>query len=172
MSSATPGRTRPRAAASGTVCSSESELVAGGSRRALFLLQVGCANLLAGQHCSILLIVVFGLSASASSNTHIPPRSRFSLFLSAIPRYDAATEWVARALAACYASCDPANEKGFSIMTNPTDASPDRSALVYHYHERLYRLALLTVGNADTAALLLQQAYCALPATAGEDEAP
>ena len=55
-------------------------------------------------------------------------------------------------------------------MTNPTDASPDRSALVYRYHERLYRLALLTVGNADAAALLLQQAYRALPATAVEDE--
>jgi hypothetical protein len=55
-------------------------------------------------------------------------------------------------------------------MTNPTDASPDRSALVYRYHERLYRLALLTVGNADAAALLLQQAYRALPATAIEDE--
>ena len=41
---------------------------------------------------------------------------------------------------------------------------------MYRYHERLYRLALLTVGNADTAALLLQQAYRALPATAIEDE--
>jgi hypothetical protein len=55
-------------------------------------------------------------------------------------------------------------------MTNPTEASPDRSALVYRYHERLYRLALLTAGNADTAATLLQQAYRALPNSAIDDE--
>src|SRR4051812_9729862 len=57
---------------------------------------------------------------------------------------------------------DMAIQKG-SLMTNPTAASPDRSALVYRYHERFYRLALLTTGNTDTAALLLQQAYRALP---------
>jgi hypothetical protein len=55
-------------------------------------------------------------------------------------------------------------------MTNSTDASPDRSALVYRYHERLYRLALLTVGNTDAAALVLQQSYRALPATTINDE--
>ena len=55
-------------------------------------------------------------------------------------------------------------------MTNPTEASPDRSALVYRYHERLYRLALLTAGNTDTAALLLQQAYRELPITSIDDE--
>ena len=55
-------------------------------------------------------------------------------------------------------------------MTNPTEASPDRSALVYRYHERLYRLALLTAGNADTAAVLLQRAYRELPAAAIDDE--
>jgi len=87
-----------------------------------------------------------------------------------MPCYRAAAEWVARALSACYASFDPWNEKGFSLMTNPTDASSDRSALVYRYHERLYRLALLTVGNADTAAVLLQRAYRELPAAAIDDE--
>jgi hypothetical protein len=55
-------------------------------------------------------------------------------------------------------------------MTNSTEASPDRSALVYRYHERLYRLALLTAGNADTAAVLLQRAYRELPATSIDDE--
>jgi hypothetical protein len=55
-------------------------------------------------------------------------------------------------------------------MTNPTEASADRSALVYRYHERLYRLALLTAGNADTAATLLQQAYRALPNSAIDEE--
>jgi hypothetical protein len=72
---------------------------------------------------------------------------------------------------ACYASFELWNEKGFS-MTNPTEASPDRSALVYRYHERLYRLALLTVGNADAAAVLLQKAYRTLPATPIDDETP
>jgi DNA-directed RNA polymerase specialized sigma24 family protein len=61
------------------------------------------------------------------------------------------------------------NQKG-SSMTNPTQASPDRSALVYRYHERLYRLALLTTGNADTAAILLQQAYRELPSSAIDEE--
>ena len=55
-------------------------------------------------------------------------------------------------------------------MTNPTEASPDRSALVYRYHERLYRLALLTAGNADTAAVLLQRAYRELPAAIDIDD--
>jgi hypothetical protein len=55
-------------------------------------------------------------------------------------------------------------------MTNPTEASADRSALVYRYHERLYRLALLTAGNADTAATLMQQAYRTLPNSAIDDE--
>jgi hypothetical protein len=55
-------------------------------------------------------------------------------------------------------------------MTNPTEASPDRSALVYRSHERLYRLALLTTGDADTAAALLQRAYRELPAAAIDDE--
>ena len=49
------------------------------------------------------------------------------------------------------------------LMTNPTQALADRSALVYRDHERLYRLALLTTGNADTAAIVLQQAYRELP---------
>src|SRR5438046_1679197 len=48
-------------------------------------------------------------------------------------------------------------------MTLANDASPDRSALVYRYHERLYRLALLVVGDADAAAALLQRAYRTLP---------
>jgi hypothetical protein len=48
-------------------------------------------------------------------------------------------------------------------MTIANDASPDRSALVYRYHERLYRLALLVVGDADAAAALLQRAYRTLP---------
>ncbi|MEO7909946.1 MAG: hypothetical protein ABIV47_09870, partial [Roseiflexaceae bacterium] len=55
-------------------------------------------------------------------------------------------------------------------MTNPTQASSDRSTLVYRYHERLYRLALLTTGNADTATILLQQAYRELPNAAAEEE--
>jgi hypothetical protein len=55
-------------------------------------------------------------------------------------------------------------------MTNPTQALSDRSALVYRYHERLYRLALLTTGNADTAAMLLQQAYRELPSAAANHE--
>ncbi|HJZ48757.1 MAG TPA: hypothetical protein VKE41_16380 [Roseiflexaceae bacterium] len=57
-------------------------------------------------------------------------------------------------------------------MTNTTDASPDRSALVYRYHERLYRLALLTTGNADAAAALLQQAYREPPAPDIDNETP
>jgi len=84
-------------------------------------------------------------------------------------RYRAATEGVARAHSTCYASCDVEKEKGCSMM-NPAEASPDRSALVYRYHERLYRLALLTTGNADAAAQLLHHAYRALPATAIDDE--
>jgi hypothetical protein len=84
-------------------------------------------------------------------------------------RYRAATEGVARAHSTCYASCDVEKEKGCSMM-NPAEASPDRSALVYRYHERLYRLALLTAGNADTAAVLLQRAYRELPAAAADDE--
>ena len=55
-------------------------------------------------------------------------------------------------------------------MTNPTEASPDRSALVYRYHERLYRLALLTTGNADTAAVLLNRRTVRFPSTAVDDE--
>jgi len=54
--------------------------------------------------------------------------------------------------------CFQGNEKGY-LMTQDTAASPDRSALVYRYHERLYRLALLTTGSSDTASALLQRAY-------------
>jgi hypothetical protein len=66
--------------------------------------------------------------------------------------------------------CFYGNEKG-CLMTNSTDASPDRGALVYRYHERLYRLALLTTGNADTAGASLQRAYRELPATSADHEA-
>jgi hypothetical protein len=55
-------------------------------------------------------------------------------------------------------------------MTHSTELSPDRSALVYRYHERLYRLALLTTGNTDTAAALLQQAYRTLPINTVDEE--
>src|SRR5262245_47052764 len=48
-------------------------------------------------------------------------------------------------------------------MTNPIEALPGRSALVYRYHERLYRWARRTAGTADAAALLLQHAYRQLP---------
>jgi hypothetical protein len=49
-------------------------------------------------------------------------------------------------------------------MTNATNRQPDRGALVYRYHERLYRLALLIAGDANAAARLVEQAYRALPA--------
>jgi hypothetical protein len=55
-------------------------------------------------------------------------------------------------------------------MTNAPEPSSGRSALVYRYHERMYRLALLTAGNIDTAAMLLQQAYRSLPIAAVDEE--
>ncbi|HET9221347.1 MAG TPA: hypothetical protein VFO07_02530, partial [Roseiflexaceae bacterium] len=53
-------------------------------------------------------------------------------------------------------------------MTQATDQSSERRALVYRYHERLYRLALLTAGSADTAGMLLQRAFRELTAAWGE----
>src|SRR4051794_32187195 len=99
--------------------------------------------------------VALRLPPPASSNTHIRRQLCFTPLQSAISPGRTAAGWFAGALLACYASCDIWNEKG-SLMTDLTDASPDRSALVYRFHERLYRLALLTFGNADTAAVLLQ----------------
>jgi DNA-directed RNA polymerase specialized sigma24 family protein len=55
-------------------------------------------------------------------------------------------------------------------MTTANDASPDRSALVYRHHERLYRLALLTTGDSGAAAALLERAYCELSAASADAE--
>jgi hypothetical protein len=51
-----------------------------------------------------------------------------------------------------------------NATTNTTNRQPDRGALVYRYHERLYRLALLIAGDANAAARLVEQAYRTLPA--------
>jgi DNA-directed RNA polymerase specialized sigma24 family protein len=55
-------------------------------------------------------------------------------------------------------------------MTIANDAAPDRSALVYRHHERLYRLALLTTGDSGAAAALLERAYRELPAASTDAE--
>src|SRR4051812_38878831 len=57
-------------------------------------------------------------------------------------------------------------------MTIANDASPDRSALVYRYHERLYRLALLVVGDVEAADALVQRAYRSLPANLTDQADP
>jgi hypothetical protein len=46
-----------------------------------------------------------------------------------------------------------------------------RSALVYRYHERFFRLALLLGGDASTAAALLEAAFRELPPNATPDDA-
>jgi hypothetical protein len=56
-------------------------------------------------------------------------------------------------------------------MTDIPDTMPDQSALVYRYHEQLYRLALLVAGDADGAAALVERAYHELPAQSIDVEA-
>ncbi|MBK9711231.1 MAG: hypothetical protein IPO81_07865 [Kouleothrix sp.] len=56
-------------------------------------------------------------------------------------------------------------------MTVLNDAAPDRSELVYRYHERLYRLALLAAGDPGAAEALLERAYRQLPADLADAEA-
>lgn len=48
-------------------------------------------------------------------------------------------------------------------MLNAEAQPRDRSALVYRYHERLYRLALLVSGEPQAAAALVERAYRQLP---------
>jgi hypothetical protein len=55
-------------------------------------------------------------------------------------------------------------------MTNLSNAAPDRGALVYRYHERLYRLALLVAGDAGAAGRLVERAYRQLPADSADPE--
>lgn len=48
-------------------------------------------------------------------------------------------------------------------MAYMPETPPDRSALVYRYHEQLYRLALLVAGEPDQAEMLVERAYHELP---------
>jgi len=56
-------------------------------------------------------------------------------------------------------------------MMDVPDITPDQSALVYRYHEQLYRLALLVAGDDDGAAALVERAYRELPAQSVDAEA-
>ncbi len=56
-------------------------------------------------------------------------------------------------------------------MSIADDHTPDRSRLVYRYHERLYRLALLLSGAPKAAAALTEAAFRRLPADTPADAA-
>src|SRR5690348_5289807 len=73
-----------------------------------------------------------------SSNTHILMPRRFSLsnrpnrLASALPQ----------GLPAPFRHAMLSEQQERRLMTQATNISPERSALVFRYHERLYRLAL------------------------------